>query len=460
MNRKRLMAAAAAALCVGLGGVGICSTAHAQAWTPDRKYTEGPGIRAGDLEIHPGIAVRGGYDTNVFKADGDTSGTSEGQPVEGAAILGVTPHVNMATKSQQRAAGGEDRGEQGTSLPYLAFRAGLSATYLHYFADNAPKNVEVDADAWLNLLPQRPVNLELTAAYQRSIKPFAPTNESVGKDDYTSNAVRPGAKLNFQTRSGVLSSYVGYMPNFTLYKESSVFHYMNNFQHTVEAGAGWKFLPNTALIYDFGFSLQDYRDDQDPTAPVLYSDNSRIRTRLGANGAITKTLSMRVMAGYAAFFVDQGLLSEHEDVIGEVALTQKLGARHKLELGYVRDVSPSTLGSWLRSDRARALLGLDLGSFGLSLEGGYSYLTYGRIIGPTGASISADGGFDRNDHRVDGAIRAEYQATNWLAFNADATATAVITDFDYAVAAMGAAPFPDPAGYVAFTFFGGVRAHY
>src|SRR5436190_14311003 len=42
------------------------STASAQGWLADRRYTEGTGIRAGDLELHPGIGGEIGYDSNWF----------------------------------------------------------------------------------------------------------------------------------------------------------------------------------------------------------------------------------------------------------------------------------------------------------------------------------------------------------------------------------------------------------
>jgi len=35
-------------------------------WLKDRRYNEGIGVRAGDLEIHPGIAGEAGYDSNWF----------------------------------------------------------------------------------------------------------------------------------------------------------------------------------------------------------------------------------------------------------------------------------------------------------------------------------------------------------------------------------------------------------
>src|SRR5688500_17509783 len=81
----------------------LAAAPHAEAqWLPDRSYTEGPGIRVGDLELHPGVAVRGGYDTNVFR----TPGTAD-DPEVASPILAITPHLNLTTLSRQRLTQGE-----------------------------------------------------------------------------------------------------------------------------------------------------------------------------------------------------------------------------------------------------------------------------------------------------------------------------------------------------------------
>ena len=50
--------------------LGLCvstaAVAQEQVWLKDRRYTEGVGIRAGHLELHPGLAGEFGYDSNFF----------------------------------------------------------------------------------------------------------------------------------------------------------------------------------------------------------------------------------------------------------------------------------------------------------------------------------------------------------------------------------------------------------
>ena len=62
---------------------------------------------------------------------------------------------------------------------------------------------------------------------------------------------------------------------------------------------------------------------------------------------------------------------------------------------------------------------------------------------------------------VDGAVRSEYRLTNWLALMADFLAMADLTDFEYAQSAQAATTqVPDPAQFIDFQVYGGVRAHY
>ncbi len=472
---------AASVLAGGLAvAASVSSQAHAQAWLPDRAYTEGPGIRAGNVEIHPGVAIRGGYDSNVFRADGDRrTAVVNGQVVDvtqreqPSAVLAVTPHLHISTLSDLRRTEGEDR-PGDVRLPAIAFRGGASATYLHYFRDGAPRNLEVDTDLWLGIMPQRPVNADVRLNYTRSIRPF--TQFAGPRNAYDRNLIQPRLRINMGSRSQVLTSYIGYAPSITIF-ESPVFDYLNNIAHGVEAGVAWKFLPNTALIYDGSVFFQRYTEKDAATtrSPVLYAASTNFRTRLGLNGAFTKSLALRLLAGYGLVaFDDNTVLDEHEDVVGEAVLGWKFGPGQSsgIDLGYYRDLTASALGGWIRSDRGAVTLRSMLGrAFALSLEGGAGRIAYGRLWGfnrgsdgaatPTIQALGANGETHRKDTKLDGAVRAEYRATNWLAFMADFSVQTIITDFSYAAQVLLAdRPIADPAGFVTWMAFGGVRVHY
>lgn len=468
MNRARVSPfGQAVCLAIGLGfclSVPLQASAQGTPWLPDRQYQEGPGIKVGDLELHPGIAIRGGYDTNVFRADGETR---EGvtRKKEGAAILAISPHLYLSTKTGQRAKEGEDRGPQ--QPPFLAFRTGLALHYLHYFLDNAPHTPGAEADFFLGIAQNRVVGLDIGAEYFHNVMPF--TQNAQNRKGYFFDTVQPRVRLNGRSRSQVLTGYVGYAPRYTHYYKFTPFDFLNNVQHNAEAGLAWRFLPSTALVYDAGFGYQDYLN-LNPTnrALILLSNNKIFRTRLGINGALTNNLLLRVLAGYSAGFFNHREVDDFEDVIGEAVLTYRFDP-HAFEIGYQRDIQSSPVGSWYQTDRGFARLNfLFARVFALGLEGGVAYAKYGRLIRLTPAGtvvplgVNDDNSPDssRTDIRVDGAVRAEYRVTNYLAFMADFIAQSVITDFDFAVASANGAQIPDPADFTVFQIFGGVRAHY
>jgi hypothetical protein len=462
MNPARLKSfgqVARLVLGLGLGSAAICSHAHAQSWLPDRQYAEGPGFQAGNLEIHPGVALRGGYANNVFLADGKTRDGVTRSP-QGSAILAVTPHLYVSTEGKQRSTQGEDRQGATPELKPIVFRGGVAATYFKYFMDYGPNNIDVDTDLYLGIAPGRAFGVDLQAGYLRSIRPFA---QSLGKTRATSKAyvfdtIDPKVRFRFGSKSQVLTGFLGYGPKITIF-ESSIYDYLSNLQHGVDAGTAWKFLPSTALIFDGSVGFQRYINDAS-TAPLIFSDNTLFKSRLGINGAITNSVALRGMVGYALAAVKDARLDDHEDVVGEAMASYFFGP-HKLDLGYQRDVQASALGAWMQIDRGYAKLGMLFGgALALSLDAGAGQAKYGRLLRPvTGGAepLGENNVSQRKDIRIDAAVRLEYRVTDYLAFMADGTFQSVITDFAYA--ASGAA-VPDPAGFNAFQAYGGVRAHY
>ena len=70
-----------------------------QPWLADRRYTEGPGYRVGDYELHPGVSTEFGFDSNFYLRA--SSGDATGEPV-GALRLRVTPSFSFSTLGPQR----------------------------------------------------------------------------------------------------------------------------------------------------------------------------------------------------------------------------------------------------------------------------------------------------------------------------------------------------------------------
>lgn len=433
--------------------VGLYSQVDAQ-WLPDRNYTVGPGFRAGDLEIHPGVAVRGGYDTNVFRTDDNRVGS---------AILAVTPHLNIQTLSKQRLSQGEDAAGVNAAaiLPTVGFSLGAAGTLFHYFEKDAPTNVEVDADAALSILPERPFGFDLGGSYVRSIRPFGAFAGFDANNLYAVDRIRPNASVRAQSKSGVLKAAIGYAPTIEIF-ENSVYRYLSSQQHEISGTAAWRFLPYTALLYDGSVYFTKYPDSDDANARILVSPTSkRFQSRVGVNGAISNHFGGRLLMGYAVGLYEEKRLDDFEDAIGEAALNYRLDA-HTFEIGYQRTVQPAALSGWMQQDRG--FLSVDTlfaRVFQLKVFGGAGKAKYGRLLDETGAPLGNDGNTGlptsrRRDVRADAGVHAEYRATNWLAIMADYSMLVTLTDFRFNVGVSQ----PFPAQFITHQIFGGVRAHY
>ncbi|MEM9195591.1 MAG: outer membrane beta-barrel protein [Myxococcota bacterium] len=419
------------------------SSAAAQGWLQDRNRTEGPGIRLGDLELHPGIGIELGYDSNVFYSSDDR--------VQGSGIMRVTPHLNVSTLGIERRGDGETRG----TPPVVAFSGGLSASYYLFFIDEARNNVSVDADLRLTINPERPVSFTIYETFGRSVRPFTET-AGEGDIDYARIRNTAGARFDLGTVGGVLRGHVGYELNLEIF-ESDDFAYANNLFHRIQAGTSWKFLPNTALIYDFQFDIQDFINTDDPSL-VLRSDAYRVRSRVGVNGSITNTLSASVLVGYHAGFYDFG--DEFESVAAQAEIRWQATPTTRFALGYDGDYSFSIAGGFARRDRGYANFQLLLGgAFLLGIEGSVANIDFGTQLDAAGNPLGAGGVSERSDIQIIGSLFAEYRFTNWLGVNGNLTYTGNFTDFRY-LQLMGAALVPDPAEFQKFEAWLGVRAFY
>ncbi len=84
----------------GLTLIPAVAAAQDQPWLQDRKFTQGIGIRTGDLELHPGAAAEFGYDSNYLHRD-DGENVDE-HPIQ-SLRLRVTPSFMVDTLDRRAA---------------------------------------------------------------------------------------------------------------------------------------------------------------------------------------------------------------------------------------------------------------------------------------------------------------------------------------------------------------------
>lgn len=262
----------------------------------DRRYQEGAGIRAGDVELHPGIGAELGYDSNWLLRT-HRSGFVNSNP-EGAGVLRVTPSFSVATLGPQRLEGSDGLPPQ---QPTVQFRGGVSATYREFFGSDEiskQRNVSANATARLDVLPGRPVGFGIFAGWQRLVQPqsAAPSNPDLA---FNRDDINAGAEVVVAPGGGTLDMRAGYQAMASLFEETNGVPY-SNLTHELSFRDRWRFRPRTALFHDTTLRFIDYYNAERATN---YLNNATpLRTRFGLTGLLTERFGTLLAAGYGATF--------------------------------------------------------------------------------------------------------------------------------------------------------------
>lgn len=406
-------------------------------WLKDRQFNEGAGIRAGDIELHPGIAGQVGYDSNWFLRT-DKSGFGNGPPalpVIPALEFRVTPSLYLSTLGAQRR-----QDDLVATAPSVAFRAGVNATYREFIGLSSPpagsqndisqqRNVGGSADMRLDIAPEKPLGAGLFASYGRVIQPnigSGDPNLSFNRDDITA-----GGEIVIQPGSGTLDWRFGYAFHDAIF-EDSVGQPFDNLAHEGYTRGRWRFRPRTALIYDASVKLQQYVNGSSVSQEGLVN-STPVRARIGMNGLVTDRFALLGIVGWGASFYDNtGALTQqqqYDSVIGQAELKWFLSATpgvaspsdvglalSSLAVGYTRDFQNSYLGNYYGVDRGYLrFMYFFAGRALVTLEGGVGAVEYPTILwGDTGRIRSNS----FTDTRVDGTLFSEYRFTDSLGLNA------------------------------------------
>jgi hypothetical protein len=421
-------------------------------WLTDRRFNEGQGVRAGDVELHPAIGAQAGYDSNYLLRT-DNAGFSNGPtlaPVIPSLEFTVTPSLYLSTLGALR------RSEEGGGEPApVAFRAGINATYRELVglsSDSSSgsssndvsqqRNVSGTADARLEILPQRPWGGAIFASYTRSIQPN--TVDANPDLSFNSDVVGAGAEIAMQPGSGTLDWHLGYSLSDTIFEQQAGIPYDNISQQAYTRGR-WKFRPRTAFVYDASLRFISYSSNTS-ASQVNLDTSTPVRARIGLNGLITDRFSVLAMIGWGASFYDTTLPNQpqFDSIIAQGELRWYLSASpgiakmadvglalSSIALGYTRDFQNSYLGSFYTQDRGYLKFNYLYGSnFVLSIEGGVAAIEYPNLVWANGDP--RHNAF--TDARADATLFSEYRFTQTFGINATLRYTANISNVALQVA--------------------------
>jgi hypothetical protein len=388
-----------------------------ESWNPysTTVYREGPGVKLGDspLVFHPGLAVEGGYDSNVFYSASDV-------PAIGSGLLRFRAHFDIATLSPQRM-----EQDTGTADPKVEFRFSTQLEYREYLSDNpdvtAQRSVNLFANADLAILPRGPFTLRLYDMYVRTVDP---RNEE-GPTNFTRDFNRGGFVASLKPGTGRLELGIGDFAEVNFW-ESSGLAFGNNYYNEAQAFARFRLLTQTLLGLVVKAGYRNYWNNAElEAAPVraLATASSPILSWLAASAAIGYGNSITLAAGRESF----------NNVIAnaEVRFILPYGAR--IAAGYDRDFFDSLLANFYVDDKIYVGFEQPFAHRVMAhLDGALRFRHYASLVDPT--VFGAYSGYSsptRDDRVWDVHAELNIKATSWMAVGVSYNFVYDQTDFQF-----------------------------
>lgn len=434
----------------------------------DRRLTEGIGIKAGDLELHPSIAAEAGYDTNYFLRSGRAGNIggrvfSDEYPTIKAYRLRITPAFSFQTA-------GRRRDIQDSKPRDLEASGRLAASYNALFATESSLSEAVTrqnhiagvADVGLNIGPAQQFGADLNAGVSRLVEP---SNNEEYFAAFRRDVIRGGIGLNIRPGGGTLTWRFGYSLLVNIFEEARFGGY-NNLQHRFEVGGTWKFLPRTALLYRGDVTVVNFANN-----PQTLTNGQIGRSTLGINGLITNYFGFLAAAGWGGSFFQSGAVpaENFDSFIGQLELTwypepqkflpagtQAVGLSSG-SIGYTRNFIASYLGNYYQRDRGYIDVVYLFGQkFAVGATAGFSRITRPPAYFQDGSLRDGSAG---GDNRVDLLAFFEFRVLPTLGINLTGRYDAAVSPKQIALI-QGPPVVYDDLRFTRFQAFLGVRWFY
>ncbi|MBL8611172.1 MAG: hypothetical protein JNL38_27765 [Myxococcales bacterium] len=410
------------------------TSASAQAWLKDRRFQEGSGIKAGDLELHPGIAGEVGYDSNWFlrtnKTAPDNVNGAPQLPVRDAGVIRITPSFSIATRGEQRSEGSSDG--SAAALPVVVFRGSADATYREFIGAQEirdQRNLSGQANVRADFLPGRVIGFGVFGGYVRTIRPTVLGNpdESFNRSDLIG-----GGEVVVTPGGGTLDLRGGYQVQAALFEQTQGVPF-SNITHEVAVRNRWKFRPRTALFHYTTLRFVNYLNPE--RSQNFLNDSAPLRSEFGVTGLVTPRFSVLAAAGYGASFQRNGesaATRQYDSIMGQAEATFYLSANpgasdpgqvglalSTISLGYVRDFQQSYVGNFYGSDKGYARLTYFFGGKAiLNIDGSVGAVQYPDVfIVPSPGATPTKAQDAWTDIRIGSTLFAEYRFTDAFGVN-------------------------------------------
>ncbi len=398
------------------------AAAQEQPWLSDRRLGEGIGIRTGNFELHPGVALEAGYDSNYFLRPGGTDAREDKVAVF---RLRLTPSLSLSTLGERRR-----NAVAPGAAPEFVMRASLWGSYNELVAADSQYSEEVsdqrhfDAGIGLkaDIAPAARIGGDLYGDFIRTAEPSKELGPAVAFDR---GLIRGGAGLTYRPGGGLFEWRLGYELRINYFETDPYLVYDNYWQAVMTRGR-WRFLPRTAILYDAEYGWVRYTNRQTPQ-----NDGEDIQVRGGLNGLITNRFAFLALLGWnSSFFVDRGVhqAQNYDGLVAHGELKWFLLAPpsgnsaavglSSIAAGYVRNFSTSYLGSFYIRDRGYAKFDYFVGGvFLFSAEAGLGHYRYPTFLVKNGQNLGDAEVSDFAETRIDLRLFGEYRLSDTLAVN-------------------------------------------
>ena len=372
--------------------IGLCSAARA----------EGPGIRNGDLVIHPEAEAGAGVDNNVFYEDSSES------------------PINATVTRFGLGVGLENRHPNKIGLSLDA-----DSRFRFLFADadaDTKRAIEArngfdvaSADATVAILPRNPFTFELTAAANYKDRPAFEDST----DGYQRLEFKPGFDLRFRPGTNPDSRpfelRLGYRAQLVrlLDCESIGICSADKTGHELRFLTSWKFLPKTAVSFDARWTAIDY--DKAGSAPLAAGaaaaeqnrDAMPLELAVGLKGLVTRRLSVTLRLGYENSFNDAG--EGYNGLIATTELQYAIEPSLKVTLGYNRDARDNSYSNFYVLNQAYTEAELYFfGRWNLGGRFGFDHYAFSETSGDAVVE-------PREDPVLTYGVHGGYNPMEWLA---------------------------------------------
>lgn len=399
-------------------------------------HAEGPGIRAGDLVIHPDAFVQGAFDNNVFFDD-------TGEDPESSSLMRAGLGVGLENRSPNK----------------LSLEAGAGLSYRHYFESgeefSARNTIDrANLNATVGFLPRSPITVEVhedgnfrdNPAFDDTEFGFRMLDNSLGVD----LRFRPGENPDsrpFELRLGYRWQSVNFIGDDADALNTSV---GEKDAHHLRFLTSWRFLPKTALLAEVGWTSLSYDQQLDVAVTGAGGQTSSVRANrdaqpffvlAGVKGLVTRHISTTLKAGYKNTFNAEG--TSFSNVVATAELTYAIEPALRASLGYNRDGRDTAFANYYTLNQVYGSVDFYfLGRFSVGGRVGFDHYAFSDDAG--GVDRQGD---SRTDPVLRGNVYAGFNPRDWMTIKLDVASQQNMSEFESGVAVNAEGDGLDPVAY-------------